>query len=122
MPSGGASGSATDGSPAGGAAGASGSAGSPDAGPDCVSLLETVYQRLEIAKRCCAPCAVANQCSGNVPGVCCAETVNFADSPDTDAYLEALGAWQEAGCFAACPKSLCPITPSNNCLLEGHCR
>jgi hypothetical protein len=101
-----------------GGVGGSGGVGGTGGSETCEQLLADVHARLEEAKRCCPFCG-ALQCTGSVPGPCCDETVGYGESPETAAYLEAYKIWTNSGCFAACPRIACLVTPSYDCVVTG---
>jgi hypothetical protein len=118
----GASAAGGDGGNGGSSAGSGGAAGSDGSGSkSCEELLDDARSKLAAAKVCCPLCATAVQCFGAVEGVCCSETVNSPNSPETTSYLEALEDYQAAGCTAVCPRIPCKVVPSNTCQPTGSC-
>jgi hypothetical protein len=105
----------------GGSSAGSGTGGSSSGGKSCEDLLNDVRSKLAEAKVCCPLCAAARQCFGVVEGVCCSETVNAPDSPETASYRLAFEEYRAAGCTTPCPRIPCSIVPSNTCQPTGSC-
>lgn len=118
--SGGTGGSGVGGTSFGGAGGSGGTV-------DCNALINDVYAKLDAAKTCCPFCN-SLQCTASVDGPCCPETVNSADSAETQAYLGALKLLRsQPSCGIACPAIVCaPAQPSYNCVAtasgSGRCQ
>lgn len=119
-------GAGTAGAGTSGAAGMAGAAGTSS--DPCASLMAQASSALTAATEC-NPFADALQCTGIVQGLCgCDVSVNFKDSPATQAYLNYQKQIFMMGCVQACPDILCQVFTSGSCQsnmnssLGGTCR
>jgi hypothetical protein len=112
--SGGAGGVSTGAS--GGAGGAAqGGGGSGGGSTACDALAAEVAAKLTAAKACTG--ASNQECQAFVDGMCCPEVVTESNAPATQEYLDALAAFEQAGCVADCPAV--PCQPTNQGLCSG---
>jgi hypothetical protein len=84
----------------------------------CEVLFADLTAKLDAAKSCTG--ASNQECQAFVGGLCCPEVVAEKDVPVTQAYLEALAAYQQAGCPAECPPMPCPSVNKGLCM-GGSC-
>jgi len=99
-----------------GGAGQGGAGGGMSAA--CQMLESDVNVKLEAAQKC-NPAIDVVQCVDVVQGLCCDTIVGTKDSPDVQAYLEALKQYQAASCNPTCPPIPCPAAPSGTCKPSG---
>lgn len=68
----------------------------------------------------CNPLSDTPQCKDTVSGPCsCQIVVALKNTPAVIAYLDAVKAWQSAGCDATCPPDPCPPMPTGVCTPQG---
>jgi hypothetical protein len=101
----------------GGASGGNGGSGGVGGGPkECEPLLLDVMAQEEKARICSIELPQSTQCNDIVQGLCCPIAVTNMDSPEVQAYLEALKAYLDAGCVPSCPPIPCPTNPDGSCM------
>jgi hypothetical protein len=103
----------------GGAGGASTTTSTTTSGGgECDMLLADLTAKLDAAKACSG--ASNQECQAFVEGLCCPEVVAEKDAPATQTYLDALAAYQQAGCSFDCPAEPCPDANKGLCS-AGDC-
>ncbi|UQA59311.1 hypothetical protein [Polyangium aurulentum] len=98
-----------------GGAGQGGAGGGASA---CQALEFELNVKLQEAQKC-NPAIDVVQCVDVVKGLCCDTIVGKADSPEVQAYLEALKEYQAASCNPTCPAIPCPTMPTGTCKPTG---
>jgi hypothetical protein len=84
----------------------------------CALLENDLNVKLEEAQTC-NPAIDIVQCADVVAGVCCEVIVGKKDSPEVQAYLEALEKYKGASCTPTCPPVRCPAAPTGTCKPSG---
>lgn len=87
---------------------------------ECVLAKNELDVKLVEAKTC-NPAIDIIQCVDTVTGVCCDEIVGLKDSPEVQAYLEALKKYQALSCNPEeCKDVVCPTAPTGKCTPSGN--
>jgi hypothetical protein len=105
----------TGGAGAGSGAGGAGGSGGASAAA-CAEMQDDISIKL-VAAQACIPGKDIPQCVNAVDGLCCPVIIGLSpDSPEVQAYLDALKNYKSEGCTPACPPDPCPAQPSAKCM------
>ncbi len=99
----------------GGAGGSTNTGSGGSGGADCAPLMLEIQQTELPAQKCNLEGTPGMQCKEIIQGLCCPIAVNDLNSPEVQAYLDALKQYQQMGCMAMCPPDPCPAATNAKC-------